>query len=69
MTVPDEDAVVAIARAAAEGEGWPFVEPLSVTRHGSAWHVMTNVPMRGSNVNVWVDATTGAVLKQAFARR
>lgn len=69
MSVVDREAAIVLARAEAEARGWPFAEPLAVSQHGKEWHVMTNALMRGGNVNIWLDARTGAVVRAAWARR
>jgi len=64
------------AHAVAEAEGWPWQEPLLITRHrrgfmdGSmVWHVMSNAHKRGGNVNIWLSDASGQVIKKGFARR
>ena len=69
------DEVERTAREAAQAAGYPWQPSISITATRLflffgpvlSWHVMTNAPMRGGNVNVHV-SRTGKVTKIAFAR-
>jgi hypothetical protein len=64
-----QEEAVRVARAECERQAWPWSEPV-VTHEGVAyWHFRTNADSLGGNVNVFIDARTGAVQKSAFARR
>lgn len=67
---------MAIARREAERRGWPWEEPVFVSRErrwivfgALRWRFMTNASYRGGNVNVTVDDGTGQVVSAGFARR
>lgn len=68
-----EEEVVSIARAEAERQGWPWIEPVLVQSVGSSgssqWRVMTNTRYMGGNVSIVVDDRTGRVVSKGFARR
>lgn len=69
--------VIEVAREAVSAAGYEWREPVNVQRHrrflffGSTtkWHVMTNAAMRGCNVNIWIDDTTGDIDSLVFAPR
>ncbi len=68
--------VVRIACLVVEEEGWPWVEPVMVTRERQfflfgkvSWYIRTNAGNRGANVNIRVDDKTGLVLNKCFAPR
>ena len=70
-----EDAL-RIARAVAEEKGWPWLEPVMVSRRraflffGAAhWEVRTNAGSLGMNVRVEIDDTTGKVRQKGFLPR
>lgn len=72
--VTSKDAI-AIARAAAEAEGWPWQAPLHVRRQrkfmffGPAlWHITTNAMARGGSVRVTVDEISGQVRSKGLVR-
>ena len=58
-----------IAKAECVRRGWPWGEPVSVQRQLLSYRIMTNANRRGGNVNIFIDARTGAVLRAGFARR
>lgn len=58
-----------IAREHAEAQGWPWTDPVVVSREFRAWRVVTNAAMRGGNVSVWIDASSGDVRRGGFAPR
>jgi len=65
-----------VARDAATSEGWPWEEPVLVSRRRTwwffghqRWHIMTNTNLRGRNVNIHIDDRTATVTYKAFARR
>lgn len=71
-----KDEALSIARAEAEREGWPWIEPVLATpeSHGfdsprGCWRFMTNARVLGGNVNVLVDAETGDIIQKGFVRR
>lgn len=71
---PDE--VIRVARSIVEQEGWPWQEPVTVTRGRRfilfgrvSWHVRTNTDRRGCNANVRIDDRTGETLSKVFAPR
>jgi len=68
-----EAEVLQTARAVAEGQGWPWSEPVWVAftpggrRGGGGWRIMTNASGMGGNVNIVISDDTGAVLQKGFA--
>lgn len=65
-----EEEVLAAARDLVAEEGWPWEEPIQVQllpgRRGKprTWEVLSNANMRGSNVKIWIDDRTGAIVKK-----
>ncbi len=73
MTVAE---TLRLARAVAEEKGWPWQEPVKVSRRrsflffGAAhWEVWTNAECLGMNVRVEIDDATGQVRQKAFLPR
>jgi hypothetical protein len=70
-----EDEAVSIARAAAECEGWAWVEPAHATFRrpwfgkGGKWEIFSNAQGLGAKVRVVIDAQTGAVLEKGYIPR
>lgn len=65
--------LIEIARAAAEGEGWPWVEPVEVIKKrrwflfgAIEWEVITNASNRGGNIFVLIGDETGKVIGKSF---
>ena len=69
----ERDAAIAIARARAEQNGWPFSEPLYIVhrklRAGDRFEIETNAGMLGTKARFAVDAETGAILSEGYIRR
>ena len=70
----NRDEALSIARVAAEAKGWPWQEPLLVTRRRRfvffgpvSWHITTNAMSRGGNVRIAVDDESKTVVEQGFA--
>jgi hypothetical protein len=66
---------LAVARAAAEANGWPWQEPLHVTKRRRfvffgpvSWRITTNAACRGGNVRIALDDASERVVEQGFAR-
>jgi len=67
--------VLQIARAAAEEQGWPWVEGEQVLvgfnpgdRHSAGvWDIFTNANYRGGNITMQISDGTGAVIHKGFA--
>jgi hypothetical protein len=70
-----EGEAIAIARAAAEREGWAWVEPALATFRepwfgkGGKWEIFSNALGLGAKARVVIDAQTGAVLEKGYIRR
>lgn len=70
-----EGEAIAIARAAAEQEGWAWVEPALATFRepwfgkGGKWKIFSNALGLGAKARVVIDAQTGAVLEKGYIRR
>jgi hypothetical protein len=70
-----EDEAVFLARAAAEREGWAWVEPAHATFRrpwfgkGGKWEIFSNAQGLGAKVRVVIDAQTGAVLEKGYIPR
>jgi len=70
-----ETEVLRIAGVTAEGQGWPWEEPVSVgftpgsRRRPGEWEVFTNASCKGGNAIIRINDETGAVLNKGFARR
>jgi hypothetical protein len=66
---------ISIARAAAEQEGWAWVEPALATFRqrwfgkGGKWEIFSNAKGLGAKARVVVDAETGAVLEKGYVSR
>ena len=64
-----------IARDVAGKEGWPWLEPIRVTRSSPTlegvkpWWVWSNARSLGMNVSVAIHPETGVVLRSGFAPR
>ncbi len=61
---------VEIARQIADGEGWPWIEPVEVVAKRKFplvwrryWQVTTNCKFETRSVRVQIDAATGQVLR------
>lgn len=69
MTEPE---ALALARAVAEMEGWPFLEPVSIVyrrrwfRRGGTWTIHTHINAMSAHVGITVDDGTGEVLEKRF---
>jgi hypothetical protein len=64
------------ARAIADAEGWRWEEPVEATSRQRwvfwgpvEWEIVTNVGMRGCNVRIAIDSTTGDVIRKHFCPR
>jgi hypothetical protein len=66
------DEVLALGRAVAEREGWPFLEPISATfrkrwfGRGGTWAVHTHVNAMNGRIGLIIDDRTGAILEKRF---
>ena len=70
-----KEEAIQLAKSAADGEGWPWQEPVSVRAERTfillgrrRWRIMTNANCRGGNVNIVIDDETGAVTSKGFAK-
>jgi hypothetical protein len=68
------DEAIRIARAAAESEGWGWLEPVSAdyraaSPQGAVWEVESNILSCGANVRILLDDATGAILEKAHLPR
>jgi len=68
--------LLSIAQEAAGQQGWPWLEPVSVTKlrrwilFGPVeWQVMTNTNFRGGNIFVVIDDRTKKVLRRGYSSR
>ena len=75
MTISREEALDR-ARALADERGWPWREPVEVSRTRSLivfgrerWLVTTHVGFRGGNVRIEIDAGSGAVVSAGYLPR
>ena len=75
MTISVENATER-ARRCAEERGWPWREPIRVTRSCGfvflgrvRYEVRTNVEMRGSNARIVVDAEDGSIIEAHWLPR
>ena len=65
------------AQQIAEAEGWPFLDPVSISfrkrwfKRGGIWTIFTHSNTMGSNVEIVIDDVSGEVLnkKYLFIRR
>lgn len=70
-----EGEAIAIARAAAEQEGWAWVEPALATFRqpwfgkGGRSEIFSNALGLGAKARVVVDAQTGAILEKGYVPR
>jgi hypothetical protein len=73
--VIDKTEAIAIARARAERNGWPFGEPLQVMlRRGwfgqhDRFEIETNAGKLGTKALFVVDAETGAIISEGYIPR
>jgi hypothetical protein len=69
MTEPE---ALALARSVAEGEGWPFLEPISIVYRkrwfgrGGIWTIHTHINSMNGQVGITIDDTTLAILEKRF---
>jgi hypothetical protein len=69
MTEPE---ALALARAVAEGEAWPFLEPVSIVYRrrwfgrGGTWTIHTHINAMSAHVGITIDDATGEVLEKRF---
>jgi len=68
--------VLGLVRRVAAEEGWPYSEPVLVTRKrpwfrnsGGTWEVFTNRNFIGGNIRMVVDDGTGKILSKGFIPR
>lgn len=59
-----EDKAVALARELCERENLPWKEPVRVRRRRGNWVVWTNAEKIGGNVEIIVDAISGATKRR-----
>ena len=69
-TLLSRDQAVQIARRVADGEGWPWIEPVEAVAKRTFplvgrryWQVTTNSRFETRSVKVQIDAATGRVLR------
>lgn len=71
----DEATALEIARGRAASNGWPFTEPVEVSRRRGwlgqhdRFEVETNARNRGTKARFTIDAETGAVLSEGYIPR
>ncbi len=71
----DKSAAIALARAAAEKEGWSFVEPVAATLprawsgEGGRWEIHSNAAVRGTRARFIVDASDGRIIEKGYIPR
>jgi hypothetical protein len=71
-----EAEVLAVVRRVAAERGWPYAEPVLVTRRrpwfrksGGTWEIFTNRGFIGGNIRMVIEDETGVVLSQGFSPR
>lgn len=75
LSMIEQPQAVAIARARAQKNGWPFVEPLQVVERrgwfGGArrFEIETNSGNRGTKARFVIDAKTGEVVSEGYVPR
>jgi len=63
------------AHAAAEKEGWSFVEPVAATLRrawsgdGGRWEIHSNASVRGTRARFIVDASDGRIIEKGYIPR
>jgi hypothetical protein len=63
---------LALARSAANQEGWPFLEPISIVFRkrwfgsGGTWTVQTHINSTNGQVGIRIDDATRAILEKRF---
>jgi hypothetical protein len=71
----NEAEAIAIARAAADAEGWAFVEPVATTLRrpwfggGGRWEIRTNARRLGAIARFVIDASDGRVIEKGYIPR
>ena len=71
----DKSAAIALARAAAEKEGWSFAEPVAATLRrawsgdGGRWEIHTNAAVRGTRARFIIDASDGRIIEKGYISR
>ena len=63
--VTQEDAL-RIAREECERRGWPWVEPIGVSRHLLGYEILTNMRSLGQNATIRVSGRSGIVVQASF---
>lgn len=59
-----EDEAIALARELCQREGLPWKEPIRVRKRRGSWIVWTNAEKIGGNVEILVDAKSGAARRR-----
>jgi hypothetical protein len=71
----DKSDAIALARAAAEKEGWSFIEPTAATLRrawsggGGRWEIHTNAAVRGTRARFIIDASDGRIIEKGYIPR
>ncbi len=60
---------VRIAEAHCSEKGWPWEQPVVVSREPFCYHIMTNADMKGGNANIRVGLKDASIVHSAFAAR
>lgn len=70
-TLNDEESELfsAMAKARCQENGWPFKEPVGVTKNGKEVVVATNQRRMGGNVIIRFDYSSRAVITENFSPR
>jgi hypothetical protein len=66
--LPDES-VLDIAKARCAESGWPWIDPVLLSRGPLTTMVTTSANTKGGNVRIVVDARTGVIRSAGYADR
>jgi hypothetical protein len=73
--VIDEQAALAIARSAAQAEGWAFPEPVRIVLRkdwlgrAKRWEIQSGAGRRGTAGRFVIDATDGRIIEKGYIPR
>jgi hypothetical protein len=59
---------LSIAETFCEKHGWAWRPKIIVKSKWQSWHIYTNYPNRGGNINIFVNKYTGQIMKATHAR-
>ena len=64
-----KEEALAVARQECNRRGWPWMEPVTISRGLFSYRLMTNRNKRGGNVRMRISTRNGSILEAGFAPR